>query len=183
MKTYLQQIKVEDTTVFYNKLNLELPNSSGEQRKEWALYIVTKRYELRELSNLLFSTRAVASRFLWLLSDVGELNSNTLLNELPFLLSIKDKINYDKTEASFANYWLIAGVPIENEGLIIDLLFSWLQSPNSNITTKSRALLVLFNLTNKYPDIKHELKICLEEQLDKNSESFNKRVNKILLHL
>ena len=71
----------------------------------------------------------------------------------------------------------------QNEARAIDLLFSWLQSANTNVTTKSRALLVLFRLTKKYPELRNELKICIEEQMDRYTVDFAKRAKKILNEL
>ena len=45
---------------------------------------------------------------------------------------------------------------------------------------KSRALFVLTKLVKKYPELKNELKLCLEDQMDKNTDSFRKRAMKEL---
>lgn len=169
-------------TNFYKELESSLATSTEEQRKVWATTIIEKEIDIKGLSKLLRNERRIAARFLWLLSGVGILNPNKLFIELPFLLDLCHQLN-PIYKTSFANFWLIAGIPSENEGEAIDLLFKWLLSNDTNITIKSRSLLVLFNLTKKYPELKNELKICLEDQIDRHSNDFKKRANKILIKL
>jgi hypothetical protein len=77
----------------------------------------------------------------------------------------------------------MAGVPAENDSEAIDLLFKWLLSKETNVTIKSRSLHVLFKLSKKYPEIKNELKFCIEDQMDKYSNDFRKKSIKILREL
>ncbi len=170
-------------TKFKNELENSLPNSSSAERQIWATSIIEKGLDIKDLSTLLSCDKKVALRFTWLLSEIGEINPNKLLSALPFLFELSDKIKHIDFVNSFATYWRIAGIPCENEAKAIDLLFGWLQSASTNVTTKSRALFVLFELTKKYPELKNELKLCLMDQLDKNSNDFNKRANKILTQL
>ncbi len=166
--------------VFYEKLKHSLPVSTGKDRKELAKIIATEHYNIERLSDLLFEKPKIASRFIWLLSDFGEVSPSELHKALPFLLKRCLTLKTIDYKISFANYWLIAGIPEENEAQAIDLLFSWLQDPKVNVTTKSRALFVLVKLTDKYPDLKYELRLCLEDQLEKNTKSFKTRAEKVL---
>ena len=167
-------------TEFYNELELALPQSNAAKRAIWATTIIEKDIAIKDLSKLLLGKKEVALRFAWLLSEMGEINPQKLFRELPFLLELSDQVNNINFKQSFANYWRIAGVPLEDEGRAIDLLFGWLQSPTTNVTIKSRSLFVLFSLTKKYPELKNELKVCIEDQLDKYTEDFDKRARKIL---
>ncbi len=166
-------------TKFYNELESSLPASTAEKRIIWATTIIERDIDIKYLSKLLRGEQKIAIRFLWLLSEVGALNPNRLLIELPFLLDLCDQLN-PIYKTSFANFWLIAGVPSENEGQATDLLFQWLLSADTNVTIKSRSLRVLFKLTKKYPELKNELKLCLNDQMDKHSHDFKKRAGKIL---
>lgn len=165
---------------FYNKLKESLPKSNATDRQQWAKNILEQKINLKDLSKLLFSEKEVASRFLWLLSDIGTLNPKILNDFLPYLLTVKDQINYSKLEASFANFWILAGVPFENEAEAISLLFNWVLSPQLNVTSKSRSFLVLFNLVKSYPDLKNELRISLEDQMDKHTDDFKRKSQKLL---
>ena len=165
------------------RLKRTLPNSSAIDRKTWAEEIVKNGIRIKNLSSLLHEDFKIASRFLWLLTDIAELDSETLKRDLAFLFDLCQTLDHIQLEPSFANYWLICGVPEEKEGQYIEYLCKWLSSNKSNITTKSRSMFVLQNLTRKYPDLKNELKMRIHDQLDLNTESFRIRATKVLAHL
>ncbi len=167
---------------FYQELESDLPKSTEEQRQIWARIIVEQDLDLRELSKLVFLNKKVATRFLWMLSGVGMIRPQKLFHALPFLFKLFDELD-PAYKTAFANYWRIAGVPPEDEGKAIDLLFEWLLSAQITVTIKSRAIFVLFELTKKYPELKNEFKLCLIDQMDKYSKDFKKRAGKILLEM
>lgn len=167
----------------YIKLENALPESTAKDRKTWAIEIIEHEINIKDLANLLWSEQKVALRFSWLLSGIGAINPNRLLQELPFLFALSDQVNHINFRLSFATYWLLCGIPIKNESIAIDLLMDWIRSPKINVTTKSRSLFVLFNLTQKYPELKNEVKLCLEDQMDKHTKDFQKRVGKLLSEL
>ena len=167
-------------TDFYRELENSLAESNAQERTRWATIIVSEDLAIKDLSQLLQCKGKVARRFAWLLSDIGVIKPGKLFIELPFLFELSDEINQFNFQECFASYWLISGVPAENEARAIDLLFAWLQSAEANVTLKSRSLSVLFNMTKKYPELKNELKHCLEEQIDKNTKVFKKKSTKIL---
>ena len=130
MKPYFSNSK------FYKDLEAFLPTSTMEQRKVWATTIVEKNIDIKELSYLLKGERKIAIRFLWFLTEVGQLNPDKLFIALPFLFDLcehRDPVY----KTSFASYWLISGIPPENEGRAIEQLFQWLLSANTNVTIKA----------------------------------------------
>lgn len=167
---------------FYRELEFSLPKSTEEQRQTWAATIIEQDLDLKELARLLFGEKKAATRFLWMLSGIGLLKKSKLFESLPDLFELSTELD-PEYQTAFANYWRIAGVPPENEGQAIDLSFQWLMDPGTTVTIKSRALFVLFKLTEKYPELKNELALCLEDQLDKHSKDFRKRVLKVLHEL
>ncbi len=167
------------TSKFYKELESSLPSSTEVERRIWANTIIEKDIDLKHLSNLLKGEPKIASRYLWLLSDIGIFNPNKLFTALPYLFDLCNQLD-PIYKRSFASFWLYAGVPIENEGAAVELLFQLLISTETNVTIKARAMLVLFKLTEKYPELKNELKLCLKDQMDKYSVSFKKRVIKVL---
>jgi len=168
---------------FYIELENKLLFSTAEIRNNWARIICEQDIELSYLSKLLYCERKIATRFLLLLSDVGQVNPEKLHQYLPTLLEMRGQIKHANIDASFPGFWLIAGVPEQNESKAIELLFEWLQSPKTTVTSKSRSMFVLLKLTNKYPELKNELKLCLEDQMNKHTKSFSKRVEKLISKL
>lgn len=172
-----------DRLSFVKELEAGLPKSSGDQRKKWAELIVIEDIELTSLNKLFFANKEITSRFLWLCSDVGLKDSNRLSRVLPFVLKNREIINYNKKESTIANYFKIAGVPSQIEGETVDLLFSWISSASFDLTTKSRSLHVLNKIIKKYPALKNELKLVLENQIQVEDNSYTKLAKNILLHL
>lgn len=180
-KSYLQLLMNTNfsNTNFYHELESSLPTSSAAQRRVWATTIIEKEVDIKVLSELLKGEQKIAVRFLWLMSELGTVNPDKLFYELPFLLNVCEKLN-PTYMTSFAGFWLITGVPIENEGKAIDLLFKWLLSNETNVTIKARSFLVLYELTKKYPELSNELKLCLHDQMDRHTNSFKKRATTLL---
>jgi hypothetical protein len=167
---------------FYQELEASLYKSTFENRRIWAGKIIEENIDIKDLSRLLKAERKTATRFLWLLSDIGIINPNKLFIELPYLLDICDHLN-PIYKTSFASFWRISGVPPENEVKAIDLLFQLLLAADTNVSIKSRSIFVLFELSKKYPELKNELTLCLKDQMDKHTFDFQKRVSKILIQL
>lgn len=165
---------------FYKLLESSLPGSSADERKLWASLIIENDMDIKALSELLHCNKKIALRFAWLLTEIGILKPDKLLNVLPYLLKQKEQIDQFNFTASFATYWSIAGVPLENEAKAIDILFQWILSPDVNTTTKFRAIKVLLPLSKKYSELKNELSLCLNDQIDKHSKDFEKKVRKAL---
>lgn len=160
-------------------LQTSLYASNAAQRLEWAKSIEENDLDLKFFFQILKGEKKTAVRFMWFLTEVGTLNPKKLLEALPQLLDICEGLD-PIFKTSFASYWLIAGVPLEQETKAIDLMFYYAYSPDTNVTIKSRAILVLCKLTMKYPDLKNELVLCIKDQKDKYTKDFEKRMERVL---
>ncbi len=167
---------------FHNELKSSLFESTAEMRKEWIAIILKNNIELKSFFDLLKADHKIAIRFLWFLSEIGLTDQEKLLSELPILFKEYDNLN-PRYKTSFASFWYLVGVPQENEGKAIDLLFQWLLSSQTNVTIKSRSLTVLFKLTLKYPELKNELELSIKDQMYKCTKTFEKKANKILIEM
>lgn len=168
---------------FYTTLENNLPKSTGTERQQWVQVIIENDFDILELSTLIDEEPKIATRFLWMLTGIAMQEPQKLHAVLPALFEKSKQVTHVDMQASFANYWRFCGVPKENEAEAIDLLFHWLQSADTNVTIKSRALFVLADLIKMYPDLKNELRLCIEDQLDKNTKDFDKRALKILQNI
>ncbi len=71
-------------------------------------------------------------------------------------------------------------VPEEYMGTLADACFGYLADPKEAVAIKAFIMSVLYNITKNYPDMKNELKLLIEGQLDTGSAGFINRGNKIL---
>lgn len=177
---YFHRVKHEE---LYDELLSELAASSGSYRQAWARLIVAEKVDIVSLCELLYEDKPIAKRFSWLLSDIALTEPKVLYYVLPFLFQLRDKTSISDFQYSFSKYWNYCGVPEEHEGEAIDLLFKWIEDPNVSVHIKTNSLNALSKILEKYPDLKNELKIVLEDQLDKNSVSFKRMATKVLMAL
>lgn len=165
---------------FLSELKEQLPGSNSAQRKSWLKKIAQENIPIDTLAPILLKKRAIALPFSWLLSGIAKSDTEKFNQALPQLYAMRKEVKTFDFEQSFATYWGLAGVPVENEVDAIDLLFKLLQSPHINVTTKSRALIPLAALTQKYPELKNELRECLEVQQNNSTAQFKKRAQNLL---
>ena len=165
------------------QLKLELPQSHAETRKHFAQVICEQQIDLNDLLPLAFENETVASRFFWLLSDVGEIDARKLVNFLPKLFSIRDEITYQNIPHSFSRYWNLYGIPEENEAEAIEHLFAWLADSNSKVSVKVHAMRALFKLSKKHEGIRNELVATIHKEIGNSTEQFDKVANLILRNM
>lgn len=167
----------------YTTLEKELASSHAVERKGWIDKIINPGVGIKQFFPLLELDQKTGQRFAWLLSELAELDPSAIFNHLPALWTKSNSISNFDFKKSFASYWLICGLPEENESEAIDVLFSWLNSSEHEVTIRSRSALILLELTKKYPELKNELKASLESQVNLHTESFKKRAAAILVKL
>ncbi len=71
-------------------------------------------------------------------------------------------------------------IPEKYQGELMDICFSYVESPTEEVAVKCFSLTVLYNLSKKYPDIYPELKTLTEQQLPYATAGFKSRAKKIL---
>lgn len=164
----------------YHDLRLHLAGSTFANRRYWAGQIADNDIDLEALLPLLFADRKTAYRFSWLLSDIGEAAPEKLFKVLPYIFSKRHEVDVPEFEQQFVKYWRICGVPEEDKGISIDMMFRWLTDPATTVHIKTISLTMLYKLTKEYPELKNELRLCLETEAEHNSVSFKKKAKEIL---
>ena len=172
---------VYHTDSLYEELQAKLATSDGADRRNWGRMIAEHDVDMEELLPLLFAERKTAQRFAWLLSDIGEANAEKLFSVLSYAFEKRHETDIPGFEQQFVKYWRIAGVPEQDKGMAIDLMFNLLADPKVGPHIKSVSAEVLYSLTKEYPDLVNELTLCLEHELDKNTGTFRKKAEGILL--
>ncbi len=103
---------IKRPSFWVSKLKTALPNSTAQQRRQWADMIIKNNLDINKQPELLDMDYKIASRYLWLLTDVGEANKQLLAENLVYLFDRCKVLDHIQIESSFANYWLICGIPI-----------------------------------------------------------------------
>lgn len=176
-------IVAPDTGDIYYELQATLATGDGADRRNRAAQIVQQDIDLAALMPLLFADRKTAQRFAWLLSDIGIASPGKLLGVLSYAFERRHETDIPGFEQQFVKYWRIAGIPEQDKGAAIDLAFQLLTDPKVGPHIKSVSAEILHSMVKAYPDLANELKLCLEEELDKNTDAFRKKAEGILRKL
>lgn len=155
-------------------------NNTDVNRKKWVTYIIDNEIKLTDLLPLIHAERQVAMRFSWLVGELCEQKPKVVSPCIVYFFSNRNKIQIKNFDRSLAKMFWLCGIPKKIDGVVVDELFEWLMDPKITVSTKSYALYALNNFAIAHPEIKNELRLVIEDQLGKNSVSFEKRAMKVL---
>jgi hypothetical protein len=71
-------------------------------------------------------------------------------------------------------------IPEEEQGLLIDLCFSYLVSELYPLAVKAHAMMIIYNHVLKYPELKDEFITVMQDQIDNNSVGFKSRARNLI---
>jgi hypothetical protein len=157
-----------------------ITEDTDENRKKWAEYIINAKLPLLELAALLDAEKRAATRFSWLIGDICELEPKVVFPAITHFWSKRYEVDITNFNRSLAKMFWLCGIPEEIEGEAVSEMFEWLLDPEAIVSIKNYSLLALGNLTDTYPELKQELRMVIEDQLQKNSVAFEKCAQKVL---
>ena len=71
-------------------------------------------------------------------------------------------------------------IPKKHQGKVMDICFSYVESPTEAVAIKAFSLTILGNLAKQYPEIIPEIKLLIEEQLPHQTPAFSSRAKRLL---
>lgn len=71
-------------------------------------------------------------------------------------------------------------IPEEEQGLLIDLCFSYLVSELYPVAVKAHAMMIIYQHVLLYPELKDELIVVIEDQISNNSVGFKSRGRRLI---
>lgn len=163
----------------------ELGNSlkeenTHERREEWARHIIENKISLLSLAALLNEEKVIAMRFMWLVGHICDLDPKFVYPSIPYFFSLRGMTKVSDYNRSLAKLFYLSGVPPELDGEAIDEMFKWMLDAKANVSTKAYCLGALYNLSEKYTELKNELALVISDQLGKNSAAFDKKAEQVL---
>lgn len=156
--------------------------NSEVNRKYWSDYIITSQIKLEDIKAIIHHPHPIGIRFSWMLGNLCALKPELLAPVLPYFYTNTHKIQIPNFNRTLAKMFFYVELPEALEGEIMSDLFEWLADPKVLVTTKHFSLKALYKLSLKYPEIKSELKLTIEEQLYKYTQAFDKQLQ-LTLHL
>jgi len=157
-----------------------LRDDRDENRKKWAHHIIAEKIPLMDIIELLRAEKRAATRFTWMVGDLCELAPQVVYPAIFYFWSKRNETEITNFNRSLAKMCWLCGIPEEIEGEVTSEMFEWILDPEVIVSTKNYSLLALANLTDKYSELKSELKMVIEDQMQKNSIAFEKCAGKVL---
>jgi hypothetical protein len=151
-----------------------------QNRKKWVQYIIENDVPLLQLADLILREKKVAMHFSWMVGELCDKVPDRVFPAVSYFFSVKDKVQFQNYDRSIAKVLWLAGVPEEIEGEAIDTLFKWLLDPKVIVSTKAYSLSAIAKMTTKYPELKNELLLVIEDQMDKSSAAFKARARMVM---
>lgn len=164
-----------------SQLSASLKEDNTESnRRNWAAYILENKIPIIDLVEIVLHDRPASLRFIWMIGSLCDLNPKTVEPAVPYFYSQLNKVNFPNFDRSLAKMFSLCGIPKANEAEVVDLLFKWILDPTITVSTKNYSLDALLKFSKNYPELKNELRLVIEDQLSKNSISFEKHSKRIL---
>lgn len=117
----------------------------------------------------------------WVLGTMADLKPNLLTDACPYLMdAFLDKNQHNGTYRNLLKVFIAIKLPEEYEGLIVQRAFDLLNSSSQAVAVKIFSMTILFKMIKKYPELKEELILSIENQLHNGTAGIKARGHKIL---
>lgn len=126
----------------------------------------------------------VTQRAAWVLSYLAEKNPKIVIGYLPLLVEeLTNPSHHQAVRRNILRAIQYIDIPEEVSGKLLDTCFILLNKKDEQVAIKVFSMNVIFRMTKKYPEIGHELRFGIEEQIAYQSIAFKNRGGKILKEL
>ena len=125
----------------------------------------------------------VTQRAAWVVSHCSDSYPWLLDNHLKSIIENLQEPVHDAVKRNTLRILQFKDIPEDLMGIAADICFQFLNSGKEAIAIKAHSMTVLYNIVKKFPELKEELKISIEEQMPFGSAGFRSRGKKILFAL
>ena len=122
----------------------------------------------------------VAWRASWILDGSDEKKPGLASKYIPKIVRALPEVESKGTLRSLLRLLSRHNIPEEEQGLLIDLCFSYLVSELYPVAVKAHAMQIIYNHVLIYPELKGEFITVIEDQAKNNSVGFKARGNILL---
>lgn len=155
-----------------------------EHSKNQAYYIA--KWALEKQSNFdalmqmfLSNTPVLTQRSAYALSKCFDINPNCIAPYVKQLIAFLKEETHIAVRRNVIRFFDSYTIPEDCEGELLDYCFLYLQNKKELPAVKAYALTISAKLCKKYPDLKNELILIVEDQLEYSSPSFRVRVRRV----
>ena len=123
----------------------------------------------------LYEKDPLAWRASWVLDGSDERKPGLARKHIPQIVQALPRLESKGSLRSLLRMLTRYDIPEDEQGLLIDLCFSYLVSEQFPVAVKAHAMLIIYNHVLLYPELKNELIAVIEDQEDNNSVGFKSR--------
>jgi hypothetical protein len=159
-----------------------LKEHSKSQAVKIANYACESRKNFKELMKCFLDDEyRLAQRAAWSVGWAARQNPQMIQPHIKDLVSVLCKKNvHDAVIRNSVRILQEIEIPEEFHGEVMDACFQFLERPSTPVAIKVFSLTALFNLSKHYPEIKPELKLIIEDNLEHETVAFRARVKRVL---
>jgi hypothetical protein len=147
-----------------------------------ANYACQSKKKFKELMNCFLDKEyRLSQRAAWSVSWAAKQKPEMIYPHIKDLVSVFHR--EDVHDAAIRNSVRVLqeiDIPEKYHGEVMDACFQFLEKPSTAVAIKVFSLTTLFNLSKKYPEIKSELKLIIEDNWPHETPAFRSRGAKIL---
>lgn len=154
----------------------DIPSGAGKDLliKE----VIRSETNFRQLLRLaLHEKDPLAWRAAWIMDGSDEQKPGLARSHLPEIIGTLPGLKSTGSLRSLLRLLSRYNIPEEQQGILIDLCFSYLVSELYPVAVKAHAMQIIYNHVLLYPELKNEFIAVLEDQEQNNSAGFKARGN------
>jgi len=124
----------------------------------------------------------VVQRAAWVISMVADKHPLVLAPHLPVMVARMEEAGMPvAVKRNVVRILQYVPIPEDLHGPVMNCCFAFLEDPEETVAVKASSMTVLARLAQDYPDIKNEIRLLIEEQLENNpSPGIRSRARKVL---
>jgi hypothetical protein len=122
-----------------------------------------------------FGKEPLPSRASWVVSAVTDKYPELLKPYIKRIVTHIEKFDHPGTRRNLLRYLSDNKLPKSVEGKLYDVCFKWALSRNEPPGVKVYSVQILFNIAQKEPDLKNEVRLILEELIHHESAAIRNR--------
>jgi len=128
----------------------------------------------------LYEKDPLAWRACWVLDGSDERKPGLAGKHIPEIVKALPALESKGSLRSLLRMLSRYDIPEEEQGLLIDLCFSYLVSEQFPVAVKAHAMMIIYQHVLLYPELKNELIAIIEDQEDNNTVGFKSRGRRLI---
>lgn len=140
--------------------------------------------EFKKIIDIIYHAEApLPQRAAWLLAVVNQNHPELLKPYLSKFINDIQKFEEDAVRRNMSVVLASHKIPKKLQGKLINVCFDLILSSDEKVAMKVHAMQCIANISKEHPELIHELKSAIEDQLPKTTAAFHARARMILKSL